>query len=384
MCAHSSTLDTRRVFHKQEISESFIIHHTIDIKLREENEPMQRKSVLLLSILPFIAMISAAVNVGVVGASGVAVSIDPLATWDPALGIGTQFSIDIVVDYVENLWGYQFWLSFDNTTLHGVSVENGPFLASAGGIVIVAPGAGFDNEAGELKLFGAAIFFMGPPPSDAILPDGGGVLATVTFEVVGIGCSPIMLGPETGLRNKWNEWEFQGEHTYGWITVYPPGQPPYDEPYWPWRESLGHGFFSNVAEGPELYVRRRGAHGVTGIWPEWQVGDVDSTQTLYCEVFNYGFMGADVSVSFVIHNDVVGLEIMSDAEWLDPAIDKGVPSSVTVSVSFKPGITGKYYVCAILYFQTGCMLKAAPYCQCEDALGGEGLSRDISVGFKVQ
>ena len=346
---------------------------------------MRRKSVLLLSILPFIAMISAAVNVGVVGASGVAVSVDPLATWDSTLGIGTQFSIDIVVDYVENLWGYQFWLSFDNTTIHGVSVENGPFLGSAGGIVIVAPGAGFDNELGELKLFGAAIFFMGPPPSDAILPDGGGVLATVTFEVVGTGCSPIVLGPETGLQNKYGEWELMGEHCYGWLYIPPtPGEPGKWVPYEPWLQSLGHGFFSNVEEGPELYIRRRGAHGVTGIWPEWHVGAPDAVQTLYCEVFNYGFMGASIEVVFVIHNDLVGLEIRSDPAWIDPAVGKGDPSSVTVSVSFTPGIVGKYYMCAILYFETGCMMKKVPYYLCEDALGGEGLSRDISVGFKVQ
>ena len=332
-----------------------------------------------------MAMISTAVNIGIVGASGVAVSVEPLGIWDPTMDLDTQFSVDIVVDYVENLWGYQFWLSFDPAILHGVSVENGAFLGSAGGDVLVAPGAGFDNVAGELKLFGATIFFMGPPPSDEILPDGGGVLATVTFEVVGYGCSPIELGPETGLANKYGEWELMGEYCYGWEYIPPdPPEPGKWVPYEPWRQSLGHGFFSNMEVGPELYVRRRGAHGSSGIWPEWQVGLDDWTQTLYCEVFNYGFMGAWIEVEFIIHNDLVGIEIRSDQVWVDAAIDKGDPSSVIVSVSFTPEVAGKYYMCAKLYFKTACMEKKVPYCLVEDALGGEGLSRDIKIGFKVQ
>jgi len=307
---------------------------------------------LLVPILIVTLMATAAM------ASPTMVSVDPTVIWDPAMGIGTQFSVDILVDYVENLWGYQFWLSFDPTVIHGVSVENGPFLGSAGGIVIIAPGAGFDNDVGELKLFGASIFFMGPPPSDAILPDGGGVLATVTFEVVGTGCSPIALGSETGLMDKYGEWIFYGL-----------GKP---------------GFFANTELAPELYARTRGAHGVSGIWPEWQVGAVDSTQILYCEVFNYGFMGAEVAVEFIVSGPDGVDRYLSDPAWVDPAIDKGVPSSVTVSVSFVPGVTGKYENMAKLYFAAGCMTELAPYEDVEAALGGVGTSRMIAVGFKVQ
>jgi hypothetical protein len=309
------------------------------------------------------------------------VSVDPAVIWNSAMVPGTQFPFDIVVDYVENLWGYQFWLSFDPTVLQGVSVENGPFLGSAEGDVLVTPGPGFwyYNETddspdwwpgatyAELKLFGASIFFMGPPPDDAILPDGGGVLATVTFEVVGTGCSPIELGPETGLANKYGEWIFYG------------GDPP------EWDDIGKPGFFSNTEEAPELYIRTRGAHGLSGIWPEWQVGLPDSTQTLYCEVFNYGFMGAYVAVEFVVIDPLGGIEkYMSNQAWVDPAVDIGVPSSVTVSVSFCPGIPGKYQNNAILYFEAGCMTEKAPYYLVEDTLDGEGLSRVANVGFKVQ
>ena len=318
---------------------------------------MRRKKMLWTTLLVPI-LISTLMATAATSSTSM-VSVDPQVIWDPTMGIGTQFSVDIVVDYVENLWGYQFWLSFDPTVLHGVSVEDGPFLGSAGGYVLVAPGPGFDNDEGELKLFGASIFFMGPPPSDDILPDGGGVLATVTFEVVGECCSPIMLGDATGLMDKYGEWIFYGE-----------GKP---------------GFFSNTEEAPELYIRTRGAHGLSGIWPEWQVGLDSWTQTLYCEVFNYGFMGAYVAVEFVVIDPLGGIEkYMSDQVWVDPAVDKGVPSSMTVSVSFVPGIPGKYQMNAILYFEAECMTEKAPYYLVEDALDGEGVSRVANVGFKVQ
>ncbi|MDH5779987.1 MAG: hypothetical protein OEZ29_05280, partial [Candidatus Bathyarchaeota archaeon] len=73
--------------------------------------------------------------------------------------------------------------------------------------------------------------------------------------------------------------------------------------------------------------------------------------------------------------------------WIDPATWVGeeiVPSEVTVSVSFTPEIVGKYWVYGILYFKFGGMTEKEPYYLYEDTLGGEGISRDINVGFKVQ
>ena len=61
-----------------------------------------------------------------------------------------------------------------------------------------------------------------------------------------------------------------------------------------------------------------------------------------------------------------------------------MPAGVTVSVSFTPEIVGKYWVYGILYFKAGCMEENAPYYLVEDDLGGEGISRDANVGFKVQ
>jgi len=186
-------------------------------------------------------MVYTAVDIDTVRASGIEVSIDPLAVHDTSLEPGEEFSIDLAVNYIEKLWGYQFWLSFDPTVIHGVSVEDGPFLGSAGGTVIVSHGAGFNNEAGELRLFGASIFFTGPEVPEYLLPTGGGVLATVTFEVVGHGRSPITLGAQTGLANKTGGWGFDDEYCYGAIYVPHPWGGGEWLPYEPWLNLLSDG-----------------------------------------------------------------------------------------------------------------------------------------------
>jgi len=204
-------------------------------------------------------MIVTSLTTNVAKASGIAVSVEPQDIYGTDMVPGTQFSVDITVDYIEKLWGYQFWLGFNPAVLHGVSVENGPFLGSFGGEVFVAEGAGFDNEVGELKIFGAFIYFEAVLPEHK-LPIGGGVLATVTFEVVAYGSSPIKLGPETRLSNKTGGAMFDEEWCYGWWQL--PMEPPHYGrwvPHEPWLNSLGHGAFDNR---PPLYVNPSEVRGV--------------------------------------------------------------------------------------------------------------------------
>jgi len=146
---------------------------------------------------------------------------------DARLVPGSQFSINLTVDHVEDLWAYQFTLSFSAGVLQGVNVEHGPFLESRGGKAVVVPGPGFDNDAGTLGLYAAYLFPI------ARFPTGGGTLATVTFKVVGYGSSPITLGIETGLANRTGGWivskrdnpEFFVD---GYFDNWPPIPPPYD------------------------------------------------------------------------------------------------------------------------------------------------------------
>ena len=361
------------------------------------NISYKRGILALLFAITFSMVILNIPTISIASTPTISMYIDPPVIWDTEMTPGMQFSVDIVVENVANLWAYQFWLSFNPDVLQGVSVENGPFLGRDTDPrkhpVQVVPGPGFDNEVGELKLFGAFIYFSGEPPHDRYLADGSGVLATVTFEVADYGCSHITLGtPASGLSNKegdhllkstaTGEWE----HCYGEIWVPFPGGGGEWVPYEPWLNNLGNGFFNNLP-GPELYIRKRGAHGASGVWPEWVVGDPEMQQTLYSRIMNYGFMGAEVEVEFVIRSELNGIKIMSDQVWIDPATwvgDEIVPAEVTIHVSFTPEIVGKYWVYGILYFKTACMTEKVPYYHAEDVLGGEGISRDIAVCFKIQ
>ncbi len=149
--------------------------------------------------------------------SNAIVYIDPPNTFDPTLAPGTLFQIDIVVENVENLRGYQFELSFNPNVLQGTSVAVGSFLGSAGGTVLELDGSGFNNEAGKLSLIGAMLWEKDP----TYCPDGNGVLATVTFEVVAYGGSILRLGPDTGLTGSDGNWILHG------------------------LDNVGHGYFAN-------------------------------------------------------------------------------------------------------------------------------------------
>jgi len=156
------------------------------------------------------------------------VSIEPQVISDPSMGPGTQFEVDVVVNYVEKLWAYQIALGdtlfeiqgFNPAVLNLVAIENGPFLGSAGGQVEWFPGE-IENSIGTLELSGAA---LNPKTR---FPTGGGVLATLTFEVVGYGQSPIHFDLETGLLDSNNEWIVRG-------TID--------------SQALKDGFFANVAD----------------------------------------------------------------------------------------------------------------------------------------
>jgi hypothetical protein len=114
--------------------------------------------------------------------------------------------VDLVVEDVQGLWGYQFEMSFNPEVLQGVEVQVGSFLGSAGGTVLELAGQGFGNEAGKLYLTGATLMQTDP----AYCPSGRGILATVTFEVVGYGGSSLRLGPRTGLLDYDSNWILQG------------------------------------------------------------------------------------------------------------------------------------------------------------------------------
>jgi hypothetical protein len=313
-------------------------------------------------------MVSIAVSMVFVGtisgslASMPNVSVDAPVIWDPSMGPGTQFTVDLSVDYVKKLWAYQLTLSFNPDVLQGVSVENGPFLGSRGGTVVVVPGEGFDNEAGTLWLFGA---YLDPIKR---LPTGGGVLCTLTFEVAGYGSSPITLGVETGLVDSLGEW-----------ISHKAADPEY----------FFDGYFDNQP-GPQLWIREKHGTFGGGAYPEWHVNLAGEEQILYSKIASSGDMAAWVKVKFTVdwvegaetaeywsgETEISGVYIGGDGK-------KVYPLEIVATDPFVPGPHGVYTVTAALYFKAGGMTDYVLYELCESGLGGTGTARDTATKFKV-
>ena len=167
---------------------------------------------LLVSLMTFALLSSLQTNVA--KASATKVSLDYYGKpgiVDSTLVPGSTFTFNVTVDYVELLWGYQFklgepaWWELNHTKYQGwnasilqlLAVENGPFLGSQRGNVVWLPGE-INNTQGTLSLTGAVL------DPKMRFPTGGGTLASLTFQVVGYGSSPIHFGLDTALLNRSN------------------------------------------------------------------------------------------------------------------------------------------------------------------------------------
>lgn len=162
-----------------------------------------RKSIAWLYLLLVMTLFLAAIRINPVKASPIRVAVNYYGSpnvFDTALTPGKRFSINISVDYVEDLWAYQVEMTFNASVLRGIEYIDGGFLGGAGGTMILAPGQGFDNVNGKLNLFSAFLF----PKTN--LPTGGGTLASITFEVVGTGRSNLTFGGDAGLANATGGW----------------------------------------------------------------------------------------------------------------------------------------------------------------------------------
>jgi sugar lactone lactonase YvrE len=108
--------------------------------------------------------------------AGITIKLDPATIGLPA--VGNTFSVNITVENVEGLGGFQFDVTYNPAVViiensSDVVLEN--FLGSTGRTTQVL-GPIIDNTAGNLTFGG---FSFGTPPG----PSGSGVLATVTFTV---------------------------------------------------------------------------------------------------------------------------------------------------------------------------------------------------------
>lgn len=102
---------------------------------------------------------------------------------------GDIFSIDILVDPLGNeIFGAQYELQFDNNLLKATEQTGGTFL-SHDGIETIEVSNDINNSVGNIKFCETRI---GEPQEVGSVTDSG-ILASITFEVIGTGTSELKL-----------------------------------------------------------------------------------------------------------------------------------------------------------------------------------------------
>jgi general secretion pathway protein D len=98
---------------------------------------------------------------------------------------GQHFSLNAFITDVTDLFAFEFDLAFDPTVLSTISVIEGPFLPG-GGSTFFVPGS-IDNTVGTITLTSGTL--IGPIPGVS----GSGILATINFQALALGTSPVTL-----------------------------------------------------------------------------------------------------------------------------------------------------------------------------------------------
>jgi PKD repeat protein len=127
-------------------------------------------------------------------------SINPPETKDPLLTVGQEFTVDINITNVENLFGWQAQIFFNldavNCTARSKIVQ-GPFLTDWFGSAYVSYSRSINYQEGYLLVAASKI-----PPYEGFGASGNGTLASVTFTVVGNNRATLLqFGPESYLRS---------------------------------------------------------------------------------------------------------------------------------------------------------------------------------------
>lgn len=272
----------------------------------------RKKAVLTLLSAILIILINLT-TVNLVKANPTRVSVNYFGSpriFDLAMVPGAQFTVNITVDYVEELWGYQFNMTFNPNVLNVVNYQNGPFLASAGGRVMWLPGPGFDNTNGKLGLFAAA---LNPKLK---FPTGGGVLCNITFQVVGYGASPIKFEVNSGLNNKTGGWVLGPE----WKPIHL-SKPVWNPATGKWiledhnPDAFVHGTFDNR---PPMYVSPSEIIGVSASESFSVNISVADMQDIYSWSFYLNWTATLLNVTDITQGDFGSFlqEINNDAGYL--------------------------------------------------------------------
>jgi hypothetical protein len=141
-----------------------------------------RKNIILLIFIILILISSCQISLA--AESSVSISPDMITA-----SSGDIFTIDIIVDPLGNeIYGAQYELQFDNNILRLTEQTKGTFL-SHGGAETVEVSNNINNTIGKTE-YGETR--TGDPQEVGSITDAG-VLASITFEVIGTGTSELTL-----------------------------------------------------------------------------------------------------------------------------------------------------------------------------------------------
>ena len=161
-----------------------------------------------------------------------AIYIDPATIGPNGYGIDTQFNISIRTDCTyTDITGYGFSLTYNPLVLEGVEVFNGDLITAAEHTMVFSAG-NFTHYTGKLALTEATFTIV--PLQPVNVTSGPGILAKVTFKVVGNGDSDIILGNDTFLKG----YNAVTKKPYNIVDAYL------------MPENIGHSYFRNVEPAP--------------------------------------------------------------------------------------------------------------------------------------
>jgi hypothetical protein len=148
---------------------------------------MNNKSMKRLMLAASLFLIIAVLTLAHANVRETLVHVSPETYTVPS--IGSAFSVNISVQSVTNLKGWEFKLYYPNSLLNGTTVREGPFLQQ-GGVSTYFLVAEFRDDFNETQgVAYVSCLRLGDP--DAFGVDGDGVLATVNFTSISNG------GPES-------------------------------------------------------------------------------------------------------------------------------------------------------------------------------------------
>jgi hypothetical protein len=135
-----------------------------------------------MRMLRVLSVVSAILIGSSLPAFGGTISIQPLFVTEV---VGETFSVDIQITSVSDLYAFEFDLGFNPLVVKAIGITEGPFLPP-GGATFFLPGA-IDNTFGTITSNADTI--LGPVAGVS----GTGVLASATFQAVGLGSSEITI-----------------------------------------------------------------------------------------------------------------------------------------------------------------------------------------------